>query len=165
MKKIVTSGQEGKPMDYSTALQRAAGLCSRQEQSTGHIRGKLTEWNVAGRDMEKIIRLLKDEKYLDDRRYAAVYARDKFRFNRWGRIKIAQMLRQNCIGDEDISHALNQLDDEAYFNACLELLRMKAKGLKEKNTFTRKGKLYRFAAGKGYEPELIHRVLGRMEKD
>ena len=33
-------------MEYKEALQRAAALCSRQEQCSSHIREKLNSWKV-----------------------------------------------------------------------------------------------------------------------
>lgn len=165
MKKSGSSKPENSPSDFKTALLRAAGLCSRQEQCTSHIRDKLKAWNVKEQDVEKIIRQLQDEKYLDDGRYAGFYARDKFRLNGWGKIKITHMLRQKQISEEFIERALQQIDEDAYFQACLDLVRDKSTTLKDKNRFTRKGKLYRFAAGRGFEPDLIHRALNLVEKE
>jgi regulatory protein len=165
MEKNGSSKPEGKYTDYSTALQRAGKLCSSQEQCTQKIQEKLRDWNVKPGDAERIISQLKQEKFLDDKRYAVFYARDKFRFNGWGRVKIAHMLRQKGIGDGDIEQALAQIDDEAYFQACLELIRKKSAVLKDKNIFTRRGKLFRFAAGRGFETDLIHKALGITEKE
>ena len=165
MKKSGSSKPENKETNYKSALHRAATLCSRQEQCTQNIRDKLREWNVGQDDAEKILCKLKQEKFLDDHRYAGFYARDKFRFNGWGRVKIAHMLRQKGIGEKDIDQALALIDNETYFQACVDLVRRKSAALKEKNEFVRKGKLFRFAAGRGFEPELIHRVLNMSETD
>lgn len=165
MKKSGSSKQKSDQTDYQSALQRAAELCSRQEQCSSHILSKLREWNVNEQDAEKIILVLYDEKFLDDARYAGFFAKDKFRFNKWGRIKIAHMLRQKKIGETDIDQALAQIDDADYFTACLELVRNKSAALKEKNQFIRKGKIFRFAAGRGFEPDLIHRALNLADKD
>lgn len=165
MKKSGSSGSGIDSLDYKSALQRAAGLCSRQEQCTSHIRDKLKNWKVSAEDAEKVIRELTGEKFLDDSRYAAFYAKDKFRLNGWGKIKITHMMRQKQISQEIIDHALDQLDDQAYFSACLELIRTKSVSMKESNPFARKGKLYRFAASRGFEPDLIHRALNEIENE
>lgn len=150
-------------MDYKEAMHRAAMLCSRQEQCTGHIRLKLEEWGISEADAEIILEELQREKFLDNNRYATFYVKDKFRFNHWGRIKISHMLRQKGIGENDISDALGQIDEDVYFNTCLDLVKNKSVSLKDKNKFTRKGKLYRYASGRGFEPDLINRVLNLME--
>jgi regulatory protein len=165
MEKNVSSRPEGDKTDYRAALHRAATLCSRQEQCTSHILDKLREWKVSDRDSEKVIGVLKEEKFLDDSRFAGFYARDKFRFNQWGKIKITHMLRQKHISEEVIDQALAQIDDGAYYTTCLELLRAKSASLNDKNPYSRKGKLYRFAAGRGFEPELIYRTLNEIEKE
>ena len=165
MKRKDLSEPKNKELDYKDALRRAAALCSRQEQCTGHIREKLKEWNLSEEDRERIIQKLQDEKFLDDGRYATFFVKDKFRLNRWGKIKISYILRQKGVSEVIIQGALDQIDEEAYFQTCVDLIQGKSASLKEKNQFRRKGKLYRFAAGRGFEPDLIHRVLNMTDED
>ena len=79
MKKTDSSRQAGDDSEYKNALLRAAGLCSRQEQCTSHIRDKLREWNVDDEISDKVITSLKAEHYLDDQRFAGFYVNDKFK--------------------------------------------------------------------------------------
>lgn len=165
MKKNASSKPETRGGSYERALQRAAGLCSRQEQCTSHIREKLRSWSVSEKDEEKIILKLTEEKFLDDGRYAGFYAKDKFKFNAWGRVRISHMLRQKKINEALIETALSQIDDEQWYEACLLQLRGKSSKLKEENPYHRKGKLFRYAAGHGFEPDLIYRALDQLEKE
>ena len=148
-----------KSMDYDAALKRAAALCSSQEQCTSSIRKKLDIWNISAQDAEKIILVLSREKFLDDQRYASFYVRDKFRFNSWGKIKLRVMLSQKEIPGPAIEEALNQLDPDLYKETCARLISEKAATIKETNQFKRKGKLFRFAAQRGFESDLIHQIL------
>ena len=148
-----------KAVEYDAALKRAAALCSSQEQCTSHIRQKLSSWKVSEQDAEKILHVLIKEKFLDDQRYANFYVRDKFRFNGWGKIKLTMMLRQKEIPGTIIEEALNQIDPELYKQKCEHLISEKAASLKESNQFKRKGKLFRFAAQRGFESDLIHQIL------
>jgi len=148
-----------KNMAYEVALKRAAALCSSQEQCSNHIREKLNTWKVSSNDADHIINLLVKEKFLDDQRYATFYVRDKFRFNGWGKIKLAVMLRQKEIPESVIQEALNQIDPELYKQKCMHLISEKSASLKETNQFKRKGKLFRFAAQRGFESDLIHQIL------
>lgn len=120
---------------------------------------KLKGWQVDEADVRKIILKLQEEKFLDDRRYAGIYVRDKFRLNQWGKIKIKAMLRQKGINEVVIGEALDQIDEESYTRVCSALIHQKASSLSETDTFTRKGKLFRYASGRGFESELIHRIL------
>jgi len=159
------SMREDDQSEYKTALKRAAALCSNQEQCTSHIREKLMSWNVTGADAERIIALLKKEKFLDDKRYATFYVRDKFRFNGWGKIKLSVMLRQNGIPEQVILEALEQLDPAIYYETCARLISEKSATIKDTNQFKRKGKLYRFALQRGFESDLIYRVLNMDSSD
>jgi regulatory protein len=150
-------------MEYKVALQRAAALCSRQEQCSSHIMEKLKSWNVSETDTEQIIALLQKEKFLDDSRYATFFVRDKFRFNSWGKIKLTVMLRQKEIPKPIIEEALSQIDLKDYYQTCMRLISVKSASLKESNQFKRKGKLFRFAAQRGFESDLIYRILNMDE--
>jgi len=165
MRKKDSSKQYGADLDYMTALKRAAEMCSRQEQCTGHIKSKLEEWRGTDSDAEKILRKLKEEKFLDDDRYATYFVKDKFRLNQWGKIKISYMLRQKRVDENIIVTALGQIDDNAYLETCVNLIRTKSSSLKEKNHFVKKGKLFRFASGRGFEPDIINRALVIIGKD
>ena len=153
------SGSADKAMDYETALKRAAALCSGQEQCSSHIRGKLLGWKVSASDAEKIIQVLSKENFLDDARFAKSYVRDKFRFNGWGKVKLKMMLKQKGIPEAAIDEALDQIDPEAYKEYCARLISEKAAGIRETNPYKRKGKLFRFAAQRGFESDLIHQIL------
>jgi len=165
MKKSDSSKPDSKGISYEKALQRAAALCSRQEQCSGNIREKLKNWNVKNADAEKIIQKLTAEKFLDDGRYAGFYAKDKFRFNSWGKIKITHTLRQKRVGEAEIENALSQIGEEDWFLTCLKIIRQKSVSLKENNSFNRRGKLFKFAAGRGFEPDVIYRALDQLEKE
>jgi len=151
--------------DYKATLHRAAALCSSQEQCTEHIRVKLRGWSVSDADADRIVEYLLKESFLDDQRYAIHFVKDKFRFNRWGKIKISHMLRQKRISSESIEKAMDQIDEEAYFQVCADLIRKKSNTLKDKNQFARKAKLFRFASGRGFESDLIHRILNMGENE
>ena len=153
--------QESNIIEYKEALRRAAALCSHQEQCSSHIMEKLNHWNISEEDSQRILGLLQKEKYLDDRRYATYYTRDKFRLNGWGKVKISVMLRRKGIPEAVIKDALNEIDEESYFSACAKLITEKAATLNEQNQFVRKGKLFRHAAQRGFESELIHRILNK----
>ncbi len=147
------------PMEYKVALQRAAALCSRQEQCSSQIRAKLNMWKVSAEDAQKIIERLKSEQFLDDQRYATFYVREKFRLNSWGKVKMSVMLAQKGISQENIEEAMKQIDPELYKQTCTRLISDKAATINESNSFKRKGKLFRYAAQRGFESDLIHQIL------
>jgi len=62
-------------------------------------------------DALTIVERLVQEKFIDEERYAIAFAKDKFRFSGWGRIKIRYALQQKRIGNNDIVNALSLIDE------------------------------------------------------
>lgn len=149
-------------MTPEKALNIAAGICSRKECCTQDIKEKLQKWELPEDEIARVLACLHRHKFIDDRRFATFYARDKFRFNKWGRQKIAQMLRQKQIDPAIIREALDQLPSEDYDATCLALLKGKLKTLKDDTPIRIKGKLVRFAAGRGFGLDTINRCLSRL---
>ena len=159
MKKNDSSAPSDRNSEFKIALQRAASYCSRKEVTSGQVLDKLRSWEIPESWREEILEWLIREKYVDDRRYASLFVREKFNLNKWGRVKITYMLRKQGIGEDLIQEALDMIDPEEYERVCRQLIRGKSDHLKDKNQFSRKSKLLRFAAGKGYETDLIYRIL------
>jgi len=107
--------------------------------------------------------LLIAQKFVDDQRFARLFVREKFRLNRWGRVKIAHLLRQSGIGEEAIQNALTEIDEDSYYRTCVDLMKRKSASIKDKNPYSRKGKILKYASGRGFETELIYRILNSEE--
>ena len=75
------------------AIDKMRRLCSRREYCISDIRSKLMkELEAKTDDVDAALKQLVDEKYVDDRRYAVAYARDKAAIAGWGKTKIKYML-------------------------------------------------------------------------
>jgi len=145
---------------YQTiAYDKAAFLCSRSEKCTSEIQEKLKLWGLSSEDYEPVIEKLVAEKYLDDERFARAYVKDKFRFNHWGKQKIAHMLRAKNISAEILELAFEEIEDEGYSDELRKLLTDKEKSIKAKDKFDKRNKLMRFAMGRGFESGQIYAVL------
>ncbi len=86
-----------KEMSENEARYKAEAYCSMAEHCRAEVMEKLYQWGVSSEWMEGILNHLEQEGYIDQVRYAKAFVRDKYRFNQWGRIKIAQSLRQNWL--------------------------------------------------------------------
>ncbi len=149
-------------LSFGDALNRAAAYCSGTERCRSEVVEKLRRWGVEEADIEKIVTRLTVERFLDERRYAEAYVRDKFRYNGWGRRKISLMLRAKEIDGEVAEEAMQAIGDEEYEEALARLLAAKAKGMKFRDSYDRNAKLMRFAAGRGFESSVIYDVLKRI---
>ncbi len=151
-----------KTYSYDEALHRAAAMCSMGEKSSADVRRKLADWGIAEAESERILAHLTKERFVDDERFAKAFAKDKARFAQWGRVKIAFALRQKSIPESLIAEALSQLDDEAYSDRLLELLRAKQRTLKSGTEYEKNAKLVRFAQSRGFELDQILSTLKKL---
>lgn len=154
--------------ERNNALEKMQALCSRSEKCKEDIRQKLKNYTISDPGREWILQKLEKEKFVDDKRYAGYFVKDKFRLNKWGRIKIRHALIQKKISEEVINEVLAEINEEDYSNALMDLIRQKNGGLNDNNIFTRKGKLLRYATQKGFETdrvyEAIDKVLGEEDR-
>jgi regulatory protein len=141
------------------ALNRLMNLCSRSEKSEFDILQKLTEWGIEDK-AGKIITILKNEKYIDNSRFARAFAVDKIRFNKWGKYKVGYLLRGKHISDLEIKDALGKVDYDEYRTIVFEELSKKKKSLKINDPYKIKNKIFAFANQRGYESELTNEFLG-----
>ncbi|MDE6644381.1 MAG: RecX family transcriptional regulator [Muribaculaceae bacterium] len=144
-----------KEVTPAQALVKMEDLCSRSEHSSNEIRKKLVNMRLSGDAINKIIDSLIDRRYIDDHRYAIAYARDKYRFSKWGRLKIRQALSLGGIPRDYINDALEQIDQNSYIEILDNMLKAKARSIKEGNTFEGRTKLYRFGLSRGFESNLV----------
>ena len=74
------------------ALNRVASYCSTAEHCRAEINEKLQRWGIAYDTIARILDRLESEKFIDDERFCRAFVNDKFRFAKWGKMKIAQGL-------------------------------------------------------------------------
>lgn len=152
-------------MNPDKALQIIAGLCSKKEYCSRDIREKLKRWELEEKAQQKIMSFLEQHQFVDDHRFARIYAEDKFRFNHWGKQKIAMMLRQKGIETDTIAEALENIGKQNYEESCLELLRQKWKNMPREEPYKMKAKLIRFAVGRGFDYDTVNHCLGKLEEE
>jgi regulatory protein len=144
---------------FDIALKKAMGLCAGREHCYSDIRQKLAAWEVKSDDAERILKQLTDGKFIDEERYATAFAKDKFRYNKWGKVKIASALRMKKIADEKISIGLNSIDESEYLDALRSIIEKQKRTVKAKNQYDLKGKLLRHCLSKGFESQLVYDFL------
>ncbi|HEN20670.1 MAG TPA: RecX family transcriptional regulator [Desulfobacteraceae bacterium] len=150
--------------NYKKALNRAMALCSKSEKCIRDVTSKLTTWGLSSAHQnETIIQELLKEGFIDEKRYAGSYALDKYRLNKWGRIKIRAMLRSRGLNEKDIEYGLDMIDQDDYLKMIKEEMSNKKKSIRAGNLFDLKARLYRFAGSRGYEKEYIHDFISKLD--
>lgn len=149
-------------LNYKEALAKASDLCSHSEKCSFDMVLRCREWQLSREETTRLVAWLQQEKFINHQRYATSFVNDKFRFNKWGRIKLAYALREKQLEEKYIQEALANLPGEVYRKVLLDLLSAKAKTVKEKDPYTRRGKLLAFAQSRGFEAEEALRILESM---
>lgn len=139
--------------------------CAYQERCIFDVRKKLNEFHLQDGMDEQIIRLLKKDSYLDEVRYAHVFASGKIRINHWGKIKIYAALQQKKIPEFYILQGLNEVDEEEYLSVLKKVIEAKNKSIKTDSLQLRKKKLATFAAQRGFESDKIWSIINTVLKD
>ena len=147
------------------ALSNLTRICSKREICSHEAIKKLKDWGLPDSDTSEIITFLINEKYIDDLRYSAHFASDKFRFNKWGKNKIAFALKQKHIPELTISMAIENFPDEEYKQFVREEIIKKLNSLPKLSNYELKGKLYRFAMGRGFENDLVMELLDELNSE
>lgn len=149
-------------MDFLTALSKSAALCAQQERCCSEIEEKLLSWDVDKEIVEQVLKKLVEEKYIDESRFAGFYARDKFRFNKWGKQKISWNLHRKKISKDIINDVLNGFDETDYSDTLFLLLKEKERSIAGRDFMKKKAALIRFAVSRGFEYEKITKALDRL---
>lgn len=145
------------------ALDRAMRLCSVREYCKDDILRKLKAWDITDTDCKKIIDTLQKGKFIDERRYAGAFVRDKYHYNKWGKGKIASLLRMKKIPEQIIKSSLELIDNEQYIDTIKRLLDTRRKSVKAKNQYDLKGKLLRYGLSKGFEKDILYELLNNYD--
>ena len=147
------------------ALNRVASYCSAADPCRAEVNEKLQRCGIAYETIARILERLETEKYIDDERYCRAFVNDKFRFAKWGKMKIAQGLYMKKIPSDVAWRHLNEIDEEEYLSILRDLLASKRKSIHAKDDYELNGKLMRFAVSRGFELKDIRRCIEIPEEE
>lgn len=142
-------------MTRKEAFTKICNFCAYQERSQQEVRDKLYSYGLYQDDVENLICDLIEENFINEERFAKIYAGSKFRTKKWGRIKITQNLKQKGISDYCIRSGMKEIEEDDYDQTLEEILVKKYPTVTGATHYLRKQKLARFAIGRGFEPQLV----------
>jgi len=149
-----------KNISIKEAISKMASFCAYQERCQAEVRAKLTsEYDLNPDEIEFIIAELISQGFINEERFAKIYAGSKFRVKKWGKLKIRQALKQFQLTNYCIEKGLAEIADEDYETTLRELLTKKSKQTTETNPIKKKQKLLQYALSKGYEMDIIVDLL------
>lgn len=128
-----------------------ARLCARAEKSSGDARRLMRTWGVPEDKREGVLQRLLQERFIDDRRYASAFVRDKIALSGWGPYKIRTALAAKGVAREIIDEALGECDRTKMDNRLEQMLQRKINSLRGGTPFERRAKLMRYGLSLGYD--------------
>ena len=143
------------------ALNKMRNWCSRQERSRKEVTTKLMRAGYDEELVQKVIASLEEDNYLDEMRFAESYISGHFRMKKWGRLKIRQGLQLKGIGGPMGAAAMEEhIQEKDYFETLRNVLNKKVSSSQwHTMDYGQKQKLMQYAFSRGFEPEIIRRVL------
>ena len=146
-------------MTESEGKALAGQYCSGAEHCCLEVRAMLERHKVETENINRILKYLISEGFIDESRYARAFVHDKVRFAKWGRSKITQALWLKRIPQDIANAALSSIDEEEYMAALREITQSRYHSAKGSTDYERKIKTMKTVCGRGYEPSLVRKVL------
>ena len=154
--------REKKPKSAAQALQSLMRLCARAEKSSGDALRLMRGWGVPEGERQGVLQRLIAQRFIDDKRYAEAYVREKSHLAGWGAHKIAFQLRQKGINKEIINSSLATLDNDAQLEQLTAKLERKMRTTKAANNYELRGKLLRYGMGLGFDYEMTRTAIDKI---
>lgn len=147
------------PLDYKSAVLKAADYCAYQERSQQQVRYKLYEYGLHQDEVEEALSELIVQGFINEERFAKAYAGGKFRMKAWGKRKIEQGLKQHKVSDYCIRKGLHEIEPEHYWQKLVELADKKLDTIKDTSEYIKKGKTTQYLIGRGFENDLVREAI------
>lgn len=133
--------------------------CVYQDRCHKEIEKKLYEYTVASEVREHVILHLLEHDFLNEERFAKSFSRGKFNIKKWGKQRIINELKQREISEYTIKTALKEIDEKEYINTIYSITEKRNAHINEPDFYKRRKKLTDFLVRKGYEFDLIYKVV------
>jgi regulatory protein len=149
-KKSFTVDELQKKMEY---------YCVYQDRCHQEVERKMTEYQLIPEAKEKILLHLMQHNFLNEERFSRSFARGKFRIKNWGKQRIVRELKNKNISNYNIKSALKEINEDEYLQTIYRITENRNNSITEKNIYKRKKKLQDFLLRKGYEYDLIFKIV------
>lgn len=140
------------PDEALAALMR---LCARAEKSSGDALRLMRSWNVDPGAQQQVLSRLVEQRFIDDRRFAEAFVREKLRLSGWGAYKIRAALQRKGIARATIDEALAGTDGAAMAERLRSLLARKVRTTRYTALCDLRTKLMRYGLSLGYDYETV----------
>ena len=147
------------------AWQKIKHYCAYQERSHYEAKQKLYSFGLYKNEVEDLLSKLIEEDYLNEERFAELFAGGKFRMKQWGKVKITYELKQKQVSSYNIRRALQSIADGDYMATLLRLAEAKWQQLKGEQYISRQAKATSYLLQKGFESALIQKAIQQIKHE
>jgi regulatory protein len=147
-----------KTYSIKDAKQKAARYCAYQERTQGEVFQKMRSLGLSADESEFVVAEMISEGFINEERYAKLYAGGKFRLKKWGKEKIKYALKSKNISDYCIKKGLEEIDDTDYRQTLEEIFAKKYDFYSSETELIRLDKVKKYLIQKGYEYHLINEI-------
>lgn len=137
-------------------------FCGYRERCHSEVKEKLYGMGLSRKDADILLSRLIEENFLNEERFAVLFAGGHFRQKKWGKQKIVYALRQKKVSEPNIKKALKEMSGEDYTGCLYKLAELRWEKLKTEQHLTRQAKTIAYLAGKGYEMPLIQETIRKI---
>ncbi|GFZ30590.1 hypothetical protein CSC2_11160 [Clostridium zeae] len=150
--------------DFIKCKNAALKTIERAYKTEKEIRDKLISKAFPENLIKRTLEFLKEYNFLDDKLYTEMYLKDKI--GNQGKNKIYYSLLRKGVSEELLKDKINNVDTEREEEGAYILCKKKYDSLikRESDTLKISQKLFRFMASKGYEFEMINRLIKKVMK-
>lgn len=146
---------------FNEAKNMALSKISYSQKTSFEIEKSLKDNNFTNDSISRVIDFLNEYGLIDDELYVKSYVSDKHNISRWSKNKIRYSLRAKNIADSLIEDNLSEISDEQEYGKAYNFAKKKTRNdYSDKN----KQKVYRYLASKGFEFDIINKVIGDIFK-
>lgn len=148
------------------AFLKMARICSQKECAPFDISMKLRRMGIPEKMIDRVIKQLVKGNYLDEKRYIRSFIHDKIHFNRWGRRKIELSLSQKKLPQAMVDEVfLEFADNDSSSKPLQELLKKKWETVKGRSDYEKRGKLMKYALGRGFTMDEVMVAMEKIQSD
>lgn len=140
---------------YYEAYHNVVGYIVRKLRSRQEINDYLKKFELSASQNEKILQKLESLNLINDRVYAKSYVADKLTFTKEGPLKLRHDLENQNISDEDITFALDQVNEQERKTKIMRMIEKKIQTNHRYSNQVLRGKLKEELNRLGYDQAFI----------
>jgi len=146
--------------EFNFGKKIAYSFLSYRQRSKKELTKKLKDKKISEGIINKIIKLLEEQKYIDDNSYAKMYLETKIRNKPIGKRLLQNKLYEKGIDKDTAEKTLTEnYTEEKEIESAKKLFKKYSKKIKGKRDSEKKQKCYRYLISRGFDYEIVNKVV------